>query len=410
MASRHISTTETAKLIRRALRESFPGTKFSVRSRSYAGGSSVDVSWTDGPTAHQVEAVAKRFAGATFDGMRDCKTYQHTLFDGEATQFGPDFVFCTRTHSVEAIARVLALLARRYGAEAPGAEDYASGRGWNLYCEPAGDYWSHLASLELAKRTRCPGPRPSATLGRFDAPAIEAPAPVRTPAPAANTATQPATHTAPGAFTIGQARYAKGQVLVRIPNTSGFKTRAERLAGALRGRWSNRERGYVMSPTKAKRLEKLYQEGWDAGLLSGELEPPASMRDPDADLVAVQWGDSSTPEKLYRIPSRELLEYRRQRAAMVPVLRRARLLRFALRDLELVPRARALVETVLARAERQRNAGFAPLLAARAAALSPQIENSGARPLELRQISTQRPTARAMALLEPIELGPRSVH
>ena len=85
-------------------------------------------------------------------------------------------------------------------------------------------------------------------------------------------------------------------------------------------------------------------------------------------------------------------------------------LRFALRDLELVPRARALVETILARAERQRNAGFAPLLAARGAALSPQRGNSGTQPLELRQISTQRPSPLLPALLDPIELGPRSVH
>jgi hypothetical protein len=37
----------------------------------YAGGSSIDIVWTDGPTQKQVEAITAPFQGARFDGMID---------------------------------------------------------------------------------------------------------------------------------------------------------------------------------------------------------------------------------------------------------------------------------------------------------------------------------------------------
>ena len=40
-----VTTADTARLIRSALKAAFPDTKFSVRSRTYAGGSSIDVSY-----------------------------------------------------------------------------------------------------------------------------------------------------------------------------------------------------------------------------------------------------------------------------------------------------------------------------------------------------------------------------
>lgn len=68
---RWINTADVAKLIRPALKKAFPAVKFSVRSRGYAGGSSIDVTWTDGPTTQQVDAVTKVYEGNRFDGMDD---------------------------------------------------------------------------------------------------------------------------------------------------------------------------------------------------------------------------------------------------------------------------------------------------------------------------------------------------
>src|ERR1700733_14744158 len=113
----YVSTTDTAKLIRKALKEAFPGVKFSVKSDSYAGGSSIRVKWTDGPSAAMVESVACTFKGSYFDGMTDCKGNVYALMDGKLTSFGPDFVFCNREDSDAAVARAIAQLTRFWGAE-----------------------------------------------------------------------------------------------------------------------------------------------------------------------------------------------------------------------------------------------------------------------------------------------------
>lgn len=71
--TRYLSCAETAKLIRQQLKAKFPSTKFSVKSSVYAGGASINVQWTDGPTDAMVDQVVKPFAGGGFDGMIDMK-------------------------------------------------------------------------------------------------------------------------------------------------------------------------------------------------------------------------------------------------------------------------------------------------------------------------------------------------
>jgi hypothetical protein len=69
------SLTETAQLVREALAQGFPKTKFSVRSDSYSMGCAIRVHWTDGPTTNQVDTILNRFERCGFDGMQDLKTY-----------------------------------------------------------------------------------------------------------------------------------------------------------------------------------------------------------------------------------------------------------------------------------------------------------------------------------------------
>tara|TARA_R110002020_G_scaffold155677_3_gene336893 strand:- start:2060 stop:2638 length:579 start_codon:yes stop_codon:yes gene_type:complete len=105
-----IPTTEVAKLIRLALKETFEGTKFSVKSHKYSMGSSIDIYWTDGPRSIEVKPIENFFRGAHFDGMIDLKSYVHTeLYVGEnigtvAVEFGVDYVFGRREYSEEAKA------------------------------------------------------------------------------------------------------------------------------------------------------------------------------------------------------------------------------------------------------------------------------------------------------------------
>lgn len=102
--ARYISAVDTAKLVRKALKAAFPGTKFSVRTDQYAGGASIRVKYADGPSLEAVERVAQPFAGATFDGMRDLKEYHTSDLDGEAVRFGANFVFVDRRLSEAALA------------------------------------------------------------------------------------------------------------------------------------------------------------------------------------------------------------------------------------------------------------------------------------------------------------------
>ncbi len=130
----YLSPAETAKLVRQRLKATFPGQKFSVRARKYAGGGSIDVRWEDGPLESEVGAVVKVYEGAGFDGSIDLK-YLRTHYlkpdgsvlvhydpgtEGSAghhhgednrmlidhmpeevrlVQFGADLIFCERSRS-----------------------------------------------------------------------------------------------------------------------------------------------------------------------------------------------------------------------------------------------------------------------------------------------------------------------
>ncbi|MBF9235625.1 LPD29 domain-containing protein [Microvirga alba] len=108
--TRYVSCVETAKLVRLALKEAFPEVKFKVKSKTYSGGASVTVSWEDGPLTRQVEAIAKAFQGATFDGMTDCKGYLDHKLAGEPVHFGANYVFCSRSMSDGAEKNLLSTL------------------------------------------------------------------------------------------------------------------------------------------------------------------------------------------------------------------------------------------------------------------------------------------------------------
>lgn len=134
----YLSAAATAKLVRLALKKAFPGAAFSVRSKTYAGGASIGIGWTDGPCGAAVETVSGPFSGAQFDGSIDLKTTHRSwlLPDGTAqvahasgtvgsmgmlsaadnakphadarlVQFGANFIFCQRATSAALLRRVV---------------------------------------------------------------------------------------------------------------------------------------------------------------------------------------------------------------------------------------------------------------------------------------------------------------
>jgi hypothetical protein len=87
---RDYDTAGTAILIREALKKAFPTTKFSVRSSTYSGGSSVDISYTDGPAYEAVDAICDEFQYGDFDGMDD--SYNHRDKPMLVDENGPYYV------------------------------------------------------------------------------------------------------------------------------------------------------------------------------------------------------------------------------------------------------------------------------------------------------------------------------
>ena len=144
--TRYISCTETAKLIRAALKKHFPKTKFSVRSSTYSGGASITVKWTDGPTAKLVESITSAYSGKGFDGMIDMAYYNEAWlmpdgtgtfaktkgtvgsggsvdsheemppsFKSERVHFGADYVLTSRRYSPGFYERAVESVGKRYG-------------------------------------------------------------------------------------------------------------------------------------------------------------------------------------------------------------------------------------------------------------------------------------------------------
>lgn len=148
MEARYLSCAETAKLVRSTLKEKFPATRFSVRSKEYSGGASITVRWTDGPTAKRVDEEIDRFSGSDFDGMIDLKTYRPAMIvNGEKVHSGADFIFTERDHSEAFWAKVAGLVAKRFGVDAPKDKSEAN----TLYV--AGRFFSEWVWMAMGDRT-----------------------------------------------------------------------------------------------------------------------------------------------------------------------------------------------------------------------------------------------------------------
>lgn len=82
-------------------------------------------------------------------------------------------------------------------------------------------------------------------------------------------------------YTIERARYAKNSVAVRVhDNSDGMKGRCARLCDALKARYSNRERAYIMSVSKGEKFKALHASGRDASLKFNSIYDAEYVLDP----------------------------------------------------------------------------------------------------------------------------------
>ena len=109
-------TTEVAIIIRSILKTNFKDYNFSVRSKSYAGGSSINISWTNGPTHKEVDSLVKHLQSVSHMDITDL--VHHVPFcehDGEKFNSMADHIFSNRHETVEFITPIAAEAAVKYG-------------------------------------------------------------------------------------------------------------------------------------------------------------------------------------------------------------------------------------------------------------------------------------------------------
>jgi hypothetical protein len=132
MTVTYLSTADTAKLIRAELKKAFPKTTFSVRSKVYSGGSSIRVTWSDGPTDAAVQSLLNRFRGSDFDGMQDMKISREAVWlDGRRVRMGADHIFTKRSYSHAFAAHVARSVALKYGVPEAAVVERHEGYGWD---------------------------------------------------------------------------------------------------------------------------------------------------------------------------------------------------------------------------------------------------------------------------------------
>jgi hypothetical protein len=110
------TAAQTAQKIRKVLKSAFPGVKFSVTSSSYSMGSSVYVSWTDGPFSSQVNEILNQFSSGSFDGMQDMYISTGYEWKGQIVR-GAKYINHDRQLSQERQAQIFNKLKEIYEAE-----------------------------------------------------------------------------------------------------------------------------------------------------------------------------------------------------------------------------------------------------------------------------------------------------
>lgn len=136
--------------LRKLLKAKWPAVKFTVRKSSYG---TVYISWTDGPTVDQVEAIANQFKEGHFDGMDDCYKYEPNPF---AEVFGgAKYLMTSRDHSAELIGKAIAVVLENYagnfkGEPTPTVAQYQSGELVRCHVDGLIDSVQTLITRQLA--------------------------------------------------------------------------------------------------------------------------------------------------------------------------------------------------------------------------------------------------------------------
>lgn len=105
--------------LKRLLGIKFPGVAFSVRSDAFSMGNSIDVSWTDGPTAKQVEEISDLFCTSTTEQSGGDRINVPCSTGFTDWMGGGKYVHSQRNISEHIERAVGEAIAKRWGVEMP---------------------------------------------------------------------------------------------------------------------------------------------------------------------------------------------------------------------------------------------------------------------------------------------------
>lgn len=161
---------QAAASIKKELATAFPGVKFSVRSKSFSMGNSVDVSWELGPTTKEVDAILDKYVEGHFDGMTDYYEYgrdeQTRAF--QAAHGSAKYVHGSRSMPEGLFERLCQDIAQHFGMEftsqwqrrendSLGLGDYAHRAFSSTSFPPGAEYVGVASGWELVLTGSCMG-------------------------------------------------------------------------------------------------------------------------------------------------------------------------------------------------------------------------------------------------------------
>jgi hypothetical protein len=141
-----------AKNIRIELKNAFPQIKFSVTTSKFAGGNSVRVGWIDGVTVEEVDQIANKYKGGTFDGSDDLYTYSDTAW---MDAFGSaKYISTSREYSAEFVGETIAEIgAIWHDGKLPTALDYRNGSLYSVSPSRHCETWLHLIYRAMVRKS-----------------------------------------------------------------------------------------------------------------------------------------------------------------------------------------------------------------------------------------------------------------
>lgn len=118
--------------MRTELAKAFPGIKFTVKSKSFSGGDSIDVDWEMGPTEKEVKEITSKYEDGHFDGMQDMYIHDASAFKKAVGRVLGDIKYCSehRDYGIGIYSKMRDIILSHYNlppvlsAEWPGDTDW----------------------------------------------------------------------------------------------------------------------------------------------------------------------------------------------------------------------------------------------------------------------------------------------